>query len=164
MSSIRQESPARHPSSVVPQGASAQHTSQHASQHAQSGGRCVGMPLRGSWGPRRARDSCVKIVRAYRKCRSSRCVKSISQAARANMMDVNAALCWPLQPAADEHDPVFLISCSRCGVAANNAVCNLAEVGMGSERDRKRRPHLAQGTGQQQPGSGQRAVGSGQQQ
>jgi hypothetical protein len=42
----------------------------------------------------------VKIFCAYRKCRSGRCVKNVSQAARANRTDVNAALCRPLHPAA----------------------------------------------------------------
>ena len=42
----------------------------------------------------------MKIFCAYRKCRSGRCVKNVSQAARANRTDVNAALCRPLHPAA----------------------------------------------------------------
>ena len=59
------------------------------------------MPPRGRRGPRRARDSCVKIVCAYKKCRSGTCVKNVSHAARAHRMDVNAALCRPLHPAAE---------------------------------------------------------------
>ena len=63
--------------------------------------RFATMRLRhGLRGPRRARCSQVKIMCAYKKCRSCKDVKNIGKTGRAARVDVNEVLCRPLSPVA----------------------------------------------------------------
>ena len=57
------------------------------------------MAGRGSRGPRRGRSSAAKILCAYKKCRSSKDVKNIGQAATAARSAINEAACRELHGA-----------------------------------------------------------------